>query len=176
MSLFIKLGSVAGLFVAGLLLACSGGGGGGGRGELINLGRACPEFDPVVETAEAVVLTNDERARAGVGSLTGNPTLNAVAENYAMSMATQDFTGHVNPYTGEDAGDRVTVAGYAWIAVAENLAYGPCSADSAVNGWMTSPGHRENMLGAVYTEIGIGVYHGGPEETYWVQVLATPPG
>jgi len=176
MSLFIKLGSVAGLFVAGLLLACSGGGGGGGRGELINLGRACPEFDPVVETAEAVVLTNDERARAGVGSLTANPTLNAVAENYAMTMATQDFTGHVNPYTGEDAGDRLTAAGYTWSARAENLAYGACSAAQVVADWINSPEHHENMLGAGYTEIGIGAYHGGPEETYWVQVLATPPG
>jgi uncharacterized protein YkwD len=41
-------------------------------------------------------------------------------------------------------------------------------------GWMTSRGHRENILKAEYREIGAGFVNGsGKYRTYWVQVFGT---
>jgi uncharacterized protein YkwD len=123
--------------------------------------------------AQVVTLANAERANAGVAPLAVDSTLTAVAEAYAEAQATQGFTGHTDP-AGHGVGDRVSSAGYNWIAVGENLAYGPCTAESAIEGWMNSEGHRANILNSLFTETGVGVYRGGVYPTYWVQVFADP--
>ncbi|MCP4247287.1 MAG: CAP domain-containing protein [bacterium] len=161
---------------AGLLAGCSsGGGGGGGRGELINLS-ACDEgLNTTALAAEAADLVNDQRANFGVATLVVDPTLAQVAQAFAEQMIAEGFATHVNPNTGEDAGDRMTAAGYAWAARGENLAFGQCSAQQAVEEWMASTaGHREILLNGAYTETGVGVAQGGEERMYWVQVFASP--
>ena len=40
--------------------------------------------------------------------------------------------------------------------IAENLAAGMSSPESTVQSWMTSPGHRDNMLNREYLEAGVG--------------------
>jgi uncharacterized protein YkwD len=94
-----------------------------------------------------------------------------VAQDYAQRMATEGFIGHTDP-EGNNVDERVFNAGYDWIAVAENLAYGPCTAEWSVEGWMDSEGHRSNILNTLLTETGVGVYRGGAYEMYWVQVFA----
>ncbi len=51
-------------------------------------------------------------------------------------------------------------------AAAENIAIGQKSADEVVKGWMNSPGHRENIMNANFTHIGIGYDAQGH---YWTQ-------
>lgn len=52
--------------------------------------------------------------------------------------------------------------------LAENIAAGQNSAASVMNSWMNSDGHRENILSADVSNIGIGCfYHNG--SYYWVQ-------
>ncbi len=174
MSRFLESGGLIALLAVGVLAGCGAGGGGGGRGGLINLS-ACPaNLDTAALAAEAVTLGNQERAQAGVPALEVDPTLTAVAEDYAQTMGTEGFTGHVNPITGEDPGDRLNATGYVWIARAENLEYGACTAQKAVEDWMRSEEHRDHLLDPVYTATGIGVFQGGAEGTYWVQVFASP--
>ena len=74
-------------------------------------------------------------------------------------MATQGFIGHTDP-SGNTARERVTNSGYAWMAIGENLAFGICTAQAAVDGWMKSEGHRENLLYPDFTHTGLGVYRG----------------
>ena len=124
--------------------------------------------------AQVVALGNIQRAEAGAAALVADATLTAVAEDYARTMATQGFIGHTDP-EGNSVGDRVSNAGYEWIALAENLAYGPCTAERAIEGWMDSEGHRTNLLNPVYFETGVGVYRGGAYGMYWVQVFAARP-
>ena len=174
MSRFLESGGLITLLAAGVLAGCSAGGGGGGRGELINLS-ACPaNLDTAALAAEAVRLTNQERAALGIPELTSDVLLTTAARNHAQAMATQGFAGHENPYTGDRVGDRVTEAGYVWSLVAENLEFGACSAEQAVQDWMNSQAHREHVLDPSYQDVGIAVYQGGAEDTYWVQVFASP--
>ena len=47
---------------------------------------------------------------------------------------------------GSNAGQRIERQGYRWRAWAENVAVGYPDAASVMDGWMNSPGHRENIL------------------------------
>ena len=44
-----------------------------------------------------------------------------------------------------------------------------------MEGWMNSPGHRENILNPDLTELGVGFYQGsGSYRYYWTQCFITP--
>lgn len=80
-------------------------------------------------------------------------------------MAAQDYFAHVSP-SGEGLGDRLDQAGIDCRGWAENIAYEYDSgfsagdaasvADSIVQGWIDSDGHRRNIRGE-YSEEGVGV-------------------
>ncbi|NYC93835.1 uncharacterized protein YkwD [Clostridium acetobutylicum] len=40
-----------------------------------------------------------------------------------------------------------------------------------MNGWMNSPGHRANILGRQYREIGVGAARSRSGKIYWTQVF-----
>jgi uncharacterized protein YkwD len=52
-------------------------------------------------------------------------------------------------------------AGYATWTAGENLLYSTADvdADTAIQAWLDSPPHRENMLSRVWREVGIGSIH-----------------
>ena len=52
----------------------------------------------------------------------------------------------------------------------ENIAYGYSSAESVMNGWMNSAGHKANILKSSYTQIGVGVVE-NRGTLYWVQLF-----
>ncbi len=123
---------------------------------------------------QVLSLINIERARVGVSPLTLNEDLTAAAEDFACTLAAEDFFAHIHPVTGEGPGDRASAAGYAFFAVGENLAAGQTTAADAVEGWMDSPEHRDNLLSPEWTETGIGVRGGGTYGIYWVQEFGRP--
>ena len=51
----------------------------------------------------------------------------------------------------------------------ENLASGYYDADSVVSAWMTSPGHKANILNAGYATVGIAVYQTLNGTWYWAE-------
>jgi hypothetical protein len=67
--------------------------------------------------------------------------------------------------------DRLERAGYTgWTAIAENIAAGYPTPEAVVQGWMSSPGHRANLLSPRYTEIGIGLVKSSDRfGTFWTQ-------
>ena len=69
----------------------------------------------------------------------------------------------------ESTGQRITAAGYNWSAYGENVAYGYSSPESVMQGWMTSPGHKANILNCSFKEIGVGLAQPG---YYWTQDFA----
>jgi uncharacterized protein YkwD len=105
-------------------------------------------------------LVNRDRAAAGLRPLTLDEKLSAVARAHSHDMATNDFVAHVSPTTGT-ALDRARRAGLSPALIFENVgrAY---SADQAETGFMSSPGHRGNILDPRATRIGIGVAVGKP--------------
>lgn len=98
---------------------------------------------------------NLQRAMNGAAPLVLNARLTSAAQKHAEDMSRRDFVDHRSP-DGRALQDRIATAGYPWRVIAENLAAGLSSAESTVQSWMTSPGHRDNMLSRDYLEAGIG--------------------
>jgi uncharacterized protein YkwD len=70
--------------------------------------------------------------------------------------------------------DRLAAVQYEWLAFAENVAYGQSNPSAAVSSWMTSSGHRANILNSSMTEIGTGFARDASGRPYYVQVFARP--
>lgn len=123
-----------------------------------------------------VQLVNEARAQNGLAPLTVNLQLMTAAETHSQNMATQDFFSHTG-LDGSQVSDRTQAAGYRSTFVGENIGAGYDSAEAAFEGWMSSSGHRDNILNPNYTEIGVG-YVLEANDTgsvnynhYWTQVF-----
>ena len=58
--------------------------------------------------------------------------------------------------------------GLSYRTAGENIAYGQRTPQAVVNTWMSSSGHRANILNASYTQIGVGYVADG---NYWTQMF-----
>lgn len=58
-------------------------------------------------------------------------------------------------------------------SVAENIAAGQSSAEQVINSWWNSPGHKQNMMNASLTHLGVGYSQdtNGYFRHYWVQLF-----
>ncbi|MFG3009695.1 CAP domain-containing protein [Streptomyces cinerochromogenes] len=119
--------------------------------------------------AEILQLVNAERAKAGCQALTINPALTKAAQAHSEDMASHQNMSHTGS-DGSNPGDRITAAGYTWSSYGENVAYGYSTAEQVMAGWMTSPGHRANILNCGFKEIGVGLAQPG---SYWTQDFGT---
>lgn len=124
--------------------------------------------------AEVLQLINTERVSRGVATLVLSQTLEDQANGYACEMICYDFFAHENPVTGMTLPDRAREFGYDYQVIGENLAAGQQSPVEVVVSWMGSPAHRENILDARFTELGIGIRSGGSYGLYWVLELGCP--
>jgi uncharacterized protein YkwD len=110
-------------------------------------------------------LVNSERAKAGCAPLTVNAQLTKAAQDHSKDMADHQNMSHTGS-DGSSPGDRITGAGYTWSTYGENVAYGYATPESVMAGWMSSPGHKDNILNCAFKEIGVGVAQPG---NYWTQ-------
>lgn len=109
-------------------------------------------------------IVNRERAAAGVGPLTMDADLLDAAMLRAAETAV--YWDHTRP-TGETC---FTVSDK---AAGENIAYGNPTAESVMDSWMHSDGHRANILNGSYTSIGVGCFVTATGQLYWVQLFGT---
>ncbi|MEV7775973.1 CAP domain-containing protein [Kitasatospora sp. NPDC086791] len=121
---------------------------------------------------QIVDAVNAERAKAGCKPLTVNAKLQAVAQEHSDDMAARNYYEHDTP-EGIDPGTRITNAGYGWQNWGENIYESPKDPATAMDGWMKSPAHRDNILDCVFTETGVGVNlsANGP---WWTEDFARP--
>jgi hypothetical protein len=119
-------------------------------------------------------LINQHRAGLGEGQLSTSSALTASAVWKARHMAAFNYFSHddAGPPTtttpARSVADRVATCGYS-SGFGENIAYGFSTADSAVNAWLGSAGHKANIENAGYVVTGIGVATSASGATYWVQ-------
>lgn len=125
-----------------------------------------------VKTMESEVarLVNVERSKVGLGPLTFNWELSRVARVKSQDMATQNYFSHSSPTFGSTF-SLLPKYGIVYSAAGENIAYGYTSAASVMAGWMNSPGHRANILGKQYNQIGVGLAKNSQGQYYWTQVF-----
>lgn len=130
-------------------------------------------FAANISADEVIRLTNEKRAENGLSSLIHNPALSQAAQAKATDMINQDYWAHVSP-SGTQPWKFFTEAGYRYKYAGENLARDFADPVSAVNAWMASSSHRENLLSAKYKEIGVAVVDGdmnGVDTTIIVQLF-----
>jgi uncharacterized protein YkwD len=123
--------------------------------------------------ADSIVrLTNRERTRADLPSLVPNAALTRAAQIQAEQMAAADRLAHEIPSARYPTlAARLKTVNYVPRASAENIAEGYTSAAAAVAGWMTSTGHRQNILSDRYTEIGVGTARSKRGRAFHAQVF-----
>jgi hypothetical protein len=122
--------------------------------------------------------TNKQRLANGLGSLAINSKLNVAAQNKANDMAARDYWSHNTP-DGQTPWTFITAAGYNYITVGENLAYGFATSTDTVAGWMNSAPHRANVLNSNYVDVGFGIinipnYQSSGPETLVVAMYGKP--
>lgn len=100
---------------------------------------------------EILQLTNAERAQQGLSALAPDTCLRNAAHSWSTHMATTGVFEH-GDVRSRVSGCAVTRRGWA-----ENIAWGYPDARAAVRGWMSSPGHRANILNPGLTHLGVGV-------------------
>jgi uncharacterized protein YkwD len=118
--------------------------------------------------------TNEMRARQKLSILKPHPILFDNARFHAKNLSRVRKFVHVIDGKGPD--NRAEEAGYDWAVIKENVGFFLAVSGKTVivDGFMTSPQHRENLLGKDYEDIGIGIYPGyGPDNManlkgYWV--------
>jgi uncharacterized protein YkwD len=124
-------------------------------------------------------LINNARAANGLGALNVNGPLSEAAWRHAQDMACNGINS-LNPHRGSDGTlfkDRVFQAGYGGSArnSRENVYYGGSAAD-AFDWWMNSQVHRDNILFATLTDIGVAyaVRAGSEWTNYYTLVFGQP--
>lgn len=117
-------------------------------------------------------LVNAERTQRGLKKLAWNPRLDQAAKLHARNMATYRKMAHVLPESRfPTLTHRAQHVSYPYLMIAENIAIGFRDAESVVDGWMKSPGHRRIILNSEVSELGTGVVRSGRGGLYFCQVF-----
>lgn len=122
---------------------------------------------------EVISLVNKERIAKGLEALAKNDVLCNLARLKAQDMADQGYFGHDSPTYGT-AFAMLKSFGVSFQMAGENIACGQPSAELALNSWLDSPAHRENILKEEYLEIGVGLAKDCNGQTYWTQLFIRP--
>lgn len=132
-------------------------------GQKINIPASASSYEDQV-----ITLVNKERASRGLMTLKKNSTLAYVARLKSQDMATRGYFSHTSPTYGSPF-TMMQYYGIKFTAAGENIAMGQQSPAAVMNAWMNSPGHRSNILGAMYNQIGVGMAKNSSGVLYWTQ-------
>jgi uncharacterized protein YkwD len=114
---------------------------------------------------------NVERAKESLDPLSWCPALARSATAHSVDMSLNNYFEHES-LDGREISDRAKAQGYDYRTVGENIAVGQRDVAEVMEGWMNSPGHRENILRPQFTHLGSGVATGdykGFQSIYWTQ-------
>lgn len=107
-------------------------------------------------------LVNEAREAEGLAPLTLDDKLCEAAQIRAKEL--NEIFSHTRP-DGRDADSVLDDNNISWVSMGENIA-GVNMTEDLMPGWMSSDGHRRNILNPKATEVGIAKYN-----NYWVQLF-----
>jgi uncharacterized protein YkwD len=111
-------------------------------------------------TRESVVAAmNAKRAAIGLAPLHEDKRLDAAADDRMRDMEDLGYWSHVSP-DGRTPFLVFKPRGYLYSNAAENLACGFETTEVLMDGWMESPGHRDNILSPLYQDCGVAIIDG----------------
>ncbi len=126
----------------------------------VQKGLAINAADVKLSIHDVIFMTNKNRIDTGdLSPLKENDKLDVSAQLKLQDMFKQQYFEHESP-DGIDVAGLGQKVSYEYLIIGENLALGNFkNAESLVNAWMASPGHRANILNTKYTDIGVAVGH-----------------
>jgi uncharacterized protein YkwD len=136
-----------------------------------------PGAGPSASDAETAVVRHVYAIRAEHmrPPLRVDPDLSRIAREYSCVLLARGALSHTGT-DGTTVSDRIRAAGKTFVAVGENLASSTDTRQpvvAAIDAWMKSAGHRENILRPDFTDTGVGVCHDGTTY-YFTQVFLRP--
>lgn len=117
--------------------------------------------------SQVVALVNQIRSEYNLNPLTLNWQLSRVARYKSQDMAENNYFSHTSPTYGTPF-QMMKQFGITYRSAGENIAQGYSTPQSVVNAWMSSAGHRANILNASFTQIGVGYVSSG---NHWTQMF-----
>ena len=137
----------------------------------------CPQLDDRDSWTDQVrQLLNARRAIYSQEPLDQSETLDALADQYVGEMIAGGFFGHDNPASGIRGRDRLANwrEQHHYQMMGENIARGPRSPEQAVQEWLDSLLHRDNILEPDYTEVGVSIQRANDKYCfYWMTLFGT---
>lgn len=124
-------------------------------------------IDYALFNAAIFYCTNIQRIRYSRNPFIHSPSLEKAAQDHSKDMVIYNFFSHTSPVIGKRSmSDRLRIVGISNTSSAENIYDNNESeptywsfALSLVDGWMDSPGHRDNILNSNLTYLGCGTYY-----------------
>ena len=119
---------------------------------------------------QAHLLVNNYRNTQALSSLSWDETIAQVCRVHSQNMANGTVSFGHNGFQARVDQIGLTIS---WVAAGENVAWNQGysqPADTAVDGWIGSPGHRANMVGT-YNKTGIGVALSNNGKYYFTQIF-----
>lgn len=115
---------------------------------------------------EIMELINAYRIENGLNALSNHGLIKSQTYSHSDYMAETDNISHLNFYSRKNflvnnAGANI---------VTENVAYGYSSAETVVNAWINSEGHRINMLGD-YTNFDVSAEQNDEGKWYFTNIF-----
>ena len=128
---------------------------------------------------ELVALTNQARAAAGRRSLRVDSVLTGLARWRSKDMITRGYFSHQIP-GGGTVFDVMQRKGYCFKLAGENIGWNSYPDDIATQAvqkqFMSSSGHRRNILGSAWDVVGIGAYKGPTGKKMYTVIFADKCG
>ena len=121
-------------------------------------------------------LVNRTREGRGLPALERSELIAQLARAHSRDMASRGYFAHLSP-GGISATARARSRGLVFRRMAENIARNQRADDparTAVDGWMASSAHRENLLDPEMTRTGVGVAVDPDGMVYITQVFLLP--
>ena len=117
----------------------------------------------------AFLLLNEDRAANGRAALELDPALCDLARLKSRDMFLNNYFSHTSPTYGS-AAQMLSSYGYAFTSVGENIAH-HATVEKVQSAFMSSSGHRQNILGSQWTKVGIGVWEDSQGFVYVTQLF-----
>ena len=105
-------------------------------------------------SAPATAAVNEIRAQHGIAAIKPNRKLSRAAEIHTKDMIRKGFFSHTGS-DGSTIGTRARSQKYRFCVISENIAQGHAGIEQVLGAWMTSPGHRRNLLNPEVTEFAL---------------------
>jgi uncharacterized protein YkwD len=134
----------------------------------VDIATSGAHLDPVA----AASMISQYRQNNGLGTVTVDPNLMALAEAQSNVMAEKNKLDHD---VRAPLAKRLSTAGYPASVAVENVSAGYHTLAEAFSGWRDSPPHKANMLKSGVTKLGIAASY-APNTKYkvfWTLILAS---